>query len=178
MRVIAEHDQRQLGFHDPNDGLITFERQASRAVLCNAKGEIAVMNFSQDGSYKLPGGGIDDGETPEDALYREILEETGYTISRFNELGIVKESRYYCGMSQVSYAFIAEVDEFIGTNLTDEEAARGMNVQWFNSVESAIDAIENGAESDGNGGEIGSKMMKLRDIKILQAAQSQVAKDT
>lgn len=35
-----------------------------------------------EGSFVVPGGGVDDGETKDDALYREMLEETGININR------------------------------------------------------------------------------------------------
>lgn len=37
--------------------------------------------------YQLPGGGIDAGESPTSALHREVIEETGWTISRPRRLG-------------------------------------------------------------------------------------------
>ena len=43
-----------------------------------------------EGSYVVPGGGVDDGETKEVALHREMMEETGIdihqaTITPFNQ---------------------------------------------------------------------------------------------
>lgn len=38
--------------------------------------------------WVLPGGGIDPGESPEDAVVREILEETGFTVKRERLVGV------------------------------------------------------------------------------------------
>ena len=35
----------------------------------------------------MPGGRLEAGESPEDALRREVAEETGWTISRLRRIG-------------------------------------------------------------------------------------------
>jgi putative (di)nucleoside polyphosphate hydrolase len=56
------------------------------AILRNVKGEILVCErLGMDGAWQFPQGGIDEGETAEEALQRELREEVGvkpgdYTI--------------------------------------------------------------------------------------------------
>ena len=43
---------------------------------------------------QLPGGGIDRGESPVQALYREVFEETGWRIARPRKLGTFRRFAY------------------------------------------------------------------------------------
>ncbi len=44
--------------------------------------------------YQLPGGGIDAGESPLQALYREVIEETGWKVSAPRKLGAFRRFTY------------------------------------------------------------------------------------
>ena len=48
-----------------------------RVVLLDDKNLVAVLYVGKVKFYTLPGGSIDEGETPEQAVIRETLEETG-----------------------------------------------------------------------------------------------------
>lgn len=169
MNLITTLDQHKLGLHSPDDKPTDRLRRAARAVLRSPEGKVAVMHFTVTGQYKLPGGGMDDGETVEQTLHREIREETGYEISDVRELGVVEEDRYYCGMHQTSYCFTARAGQFVGTELTEKEAARGMELVWVNSIEEAIAAVESNSITEDDD-RIGHEMMKLREVAILRAS--------
>lgn len=173
MRLIAHFDQHELGFATPEDTETTYARKAARAVLMNTNRQIAIMHFAKTGSYKLPGGGIDEGEATEAALCREVREETGWEITDIRELGVIEEDRYYCGMHQTSYCFTATVTQFVGTELTEKEAAQGMELVWVDTIEQAITAVEGNSELDEGGDRIGHDMMVLREVTILNAAKAQ-----
>ena len=164
-------NQHDLNIHEPTDGDITFTRVAARAVLLNDKEQVAVMNFTITGSYKLPGGGVDEGEEIEAALHREVREETGYEITDIQPLGRVEEDRYFCNMHQTSWCFVAKVTDFVGADLTPKEEAQGMNLQWADSFEQAIAWIESASQLDEDGSKAGLEMMKLREVAILRQAQ-------
>lgn len=53
------------------------------------RGDDLLLTLQEDPGpdLQLPGGGIDPGESPLQALHREVMEETGYTIAAPRRLG-------------------------------------------------------------------------------------------
>ena len=67
-------------------------REACRGIIID-KDRILMVKTSK-GDYKFPGGGIEDGESYGEALFREESEETGYIIGNNTSLaGTVVEKR-------------------------------------------------------------------------------------
>lgn len=56
----------------------TFYRVAVKALIRNTDGNILLVKEKSD-KWDLPGGGIDHGESPDDAIRRELQEELGIT---------------------------------------------------------------------------------------------------
>jgi 8-oxo-dGTP pyrophosphatase MutT (NUDIX family) len=76
---------------------MTIERRAARALLVSDGALLLIEGCDparpEEGTWWLtPGGGIDDGETREDAVVREVLEETGLTL-RLADVGPVVATR-------------------------------------------------------------------------------------
>jgi 8-oxo-dGTP diphosphatase len=85
-------------------------------VLRRESGDILLINRAvyPTGTYRLPTGGVEPGESPKRAAIREIEEETGYQISDPGLLGVVDYLIYWPGTdlsptSFVSYIFLADV---------------------------------------------------------------------
>jgi len=145
-----------------------YRRGAARAIVRDNVGAIAIMHAAKAGYYKLPGGGINDGEETVAALHREILEEVGAKISVTGEIGIVHEYRDFCQMEQTSYAYMATVEGELGApELTEKELTDGFEVVWVDSVDKGIELIKTTLARD----DIGLKFMAKRDLAILEAAK-------
>ena len=52
-------------------------------------------SFYPEGTYNLPSGGIKPGESPEEAFFREVAEETGLPISFQAQIGRIEHHCYY-----------------------------------------------------------------------------------
>ena len=51
-----------------------------RAVVINAEGDILLLRHTYTPGWQLPGGGVEIGETAEESLTRELVEETAITL--------------------------------------------------------------------------------------------------
>ncbi len=56
--------------------------QTARAVIFDSEGQLLLIERHKDGKqyFVLPGGHVDGGETPEQAVVREVLEETSCNV--------------------------------------------------------------------------------------------------
>jgi len=95
--------------------IIQFGQQVAGQLYHNRPGAYGLIVRGQQvattiwrGGYYLPGGGIDEGETPETALHREVMEEIGWTIRLGEKVG---ESRQYV-RSQVVDAYFNKIQVF------------------------------------------------------------------
>lgn len=76
-------------FGRPTPGRDHKPRPGAYAILLDAGGRLLVVE--EDGRLYLPGGGLDPGESAEEALHREFLEEAGYTVAIERHVGRANE---------------------------------------------------------------------------------------
>ena len=61
-------------------------------IITNLSGDVLLLRHSYGPEvWSLPGGGVDPGEDPEDAIRREVSEELGLTLDRVEALGVLEE---------------------------------------------------------------------------------------
>ena len=92
------------------------------AVLCNAEGEVLAFERSDvPGAWQLPQGGLEEDESPREAVLREVEEETGLAADALTFLGAHPDLLAYelppdlrtekTGRGQVQYWFYLAVAE-------------------------------------------------------------------
>lgn len=59
-------------------------------IICNQQGQVFWAKRIGQYTWQFPQGGIDDGETPEQAMYRELQEEVGLAPSDIEILGVTR----------------------------------------------------------------------------------------
>ena len=69
-------------------------RDSARCIIQNSNDEICLLYSRARDYFAIPGGGIEPDESLLEALSREILEETGYTIKNPKPLGKIFEERH------------------------------------------------------------------------------------
>jgi 8-oxo-dGTP diphosphatase len=82
------------------------------AILPLQKRVLLTAQLSDHVDLQLPGGGIDAGENPTQALYREVMEETGWHISAPRRLGAFRRfvfmPEYNIWAEKVCHIYVAK----------------------------------------------------------------------
>lgn len=82
-------------FGDPPQPGIPYRRRPGVYAILPRGGALLVTHQSAPiPELQLPGGGIDPGESPLQALFREVFEETGWRISHPRRLGAFRRYAY------------------------------------------------------------------------------------
>lgn len=91
--------------------------------------------------FQLPGGGIDPGETPSEALGREVLEETGWRIAGARRLGVYRRftfmPEYDIWAEKICILYTARPVTCLGAPAEPDHSALWM------APHLAVDALEN-----------------------------------
>ncbi len=133
MKLLAEITDATIGIGEAEKLGESYRlRKSARAVLLNDEGLMAVQHLSVPQYHKLPGGGVEVGESVEEALTREIQEEVGCACEITKPLGVVIEYRNIHDLIHISYGFEAKVVGEVGEAAHEpEEEAEGQTNLWL-----------------------------------------------
>lgn len=147
-------------------------RLTARAIVLSPDNHCAVMYAAKFGIHTLPGGGVEEGETIDEALVREITEETGCTIESYEPLGYVEENRFHADYTQLSYYYIVRsADDTLHPHLTSLEAANGTRAMWCTPDE-AWERISTPVFDRPQG-----KFLQARDMAAMEAYKARLSLD-
>ncbi len=122
-----------------------YERPSARGIIVK-NGKVLLNHVAKYNCYVFPGGGLEASETPEDALVREIAEETGQVVKpdSIREYGIVirrqQDSKDPDGIfEQKNYYYFCETeDETVPRKPDEHEVLEGETPVWVDSLATPI----------------------------------------
>lgn len=115
-------------------------RIAARGIICR-NGRYLVIT-GKYGDCNFPGGGMEQGESLQETLVREVREETGYHVNpdSIRDAFLVHERRkgqqYETILIMDSYYYFCEVEDVPGeAHLTEAEQEKGYRSTWLSLTE-------------------------------------------
>ena len=147
------------------------ERKTVRAIIFNDQQKVLMVYSHLYDDYTFPGGGVNEAETDEQALKRELKEEIGADkLSIIKACGTTKEMRY--GLKgtdhvymQASTYYLCDVHEFGFQLLQERELVHGLEPRWV-SYDEAIDK-NNKVMKDAKHQTKGLKTVLIRENMVL-----------
>ncbi|MDI9430594.1 MAG: NUDIX domain-containing protein [Planctomycetota bacterium] len=102
---------------------------AVAALISDAEGRLLIVERAQEprkGTWDLPGGFVDPGESAEEALRREVREETGLELTHLRYLCSFPNSYEFMGLlyATLDLGFICEVEDASVARAAEAEVVR------------------------------------------------------
>ena len=121
---------KQINIYGDNyNGKTSNVRVACRAFIVK-DGKILISYENKNCQLMLPGGGLENNESFEDCLVREIEEETGYIVIVKNKIVTINE--YYEDYLWINHYFVCEIIGDGKIKLSKIEQEQKMESKWFN----------------------------------------------
>lgn len=156
----------------------TVGRRPSVRGIVIKNGNIAMMHSLKYDYYKLPGGGIETGETYEETLVREVREESGLvvikeSIKEFGYVRRIEKGKIEDIFVQENFYFLCDVEEKnVGQELDDYEEDEIFTLE-FVSPDHAIYINENADHKEKVEQQTFSGMI-LRENRVLEIVKAEI----
>ena len=149
----------------------THTRLVARAILLNEQNKIALHTLHRDDIFgnqtylETPGGGVDEGETFEEAVKRECLEETGADIQIICPLGEVEDAYNLIGRKNINRFYLCRILSQKVKHFVSEGDGFIQHTDFY-SIDEAISAYHK-QEDRGVAG-----LVKRRELPLLLEAKN------
>lgn len=107
--------------------MITHDRTIARAIVVDDEGFFYFVRVCRDDIFgngafiETAGGGVEEGESPEEAIRRELKEELGAKVEILCKIGTVSDYYNQIHRHNINHYFLCRVKQFGETNLTQKE---------------------------------------------------------
>ncbi len=148
-------------------------RRISRGVVLDENNHVAIHEifrddmFCKQGYCETPGGGIDEGETPEEALSRECSEEIGYEVEVLCPLCIVHDFYNLIGRENENHFFLARRSKEVGIHHASSGDEMIQRTVWI-PIDEAIARYEAMEDT------LVSGLVKQRELPVLRLAREEM----
>ena len=156
----------------------TVGRRPSVRGIVIKNGNVAMMHSLKYDYYKLPGGGIENGETYEETLVREVREESGLvvikdSIKEFGYVRRIEKGKIEDIFVQENFYYLCDVEETnVGQELDDYEEDEIFTLEFVSPVH-AIYVNENADHKEKVKQQTFNGMI-LRENKVLNLIKEEI----